>query len=633
MDQRFLDYYKQELLHVRERGREFAEENPKIAARLGLDSFEKDALCPDPYVERLLEGFAFLAARVQLKIDAQFPEFTQHMLEFVYPHYLAPTPSMMVVKIQPEPSCSEKGVAVARHTVLKSKLNPVERGEQTRCTYRTAHEVKLWPLEITEAQYESNPAAIPVLNQASAALPGFEAAIRLRLRTTGEFPPQFNQLNLDALPLFLSGSGDLPALLYENLLGNAVGVALSGKKAAQEAKEWHRLIPQKPQRMGFADDQALLPYGPRSFQGYRLLQEYFACPERFLFVALAGLGEAFKGSADHALDVYILLKKAQPKLAGVLNKSFFSMFCTPAINLFPLPRADHIELTGTQSEYQIIPDRTRMADFEVYAVERVTAHGAKGQEKEFLPFYSINAGHLHRVENAYYTIQRRKSLATAKQRRSLKPTGYDGTDAYLSLVDVSQAPYDSNEFRELRLKLWCTNRDLAHKKRSQFTEFSMEIEVKAESVQCVASPTDPKPSHAVASTAWRLLSHLSLNYLSLTDTEKGCETLRELMTLYSDPTDNVARKQIEGLQSVGAKNVVRRIDAIGPIVFGRGIEITVLFEESAFEGGSAFLFGAVLDQFFARYASLNTFTETVIKTDKRGEIMRWPIRTGQRHTL
>jgi type VI secretion system protein ImpG len=151
----------------------------------------------------------------------------------------------------------------------------------------------------------------------------------------------------------------------------------------------------------------------------------------------------------------------------------------------------------------------------------------------------------------------------------------------------------------------------------------------------LAGPTKPRPSSADGEMAWRLINHLSLNYLTLTDSSEteGAAALRELLALYADPNDATVRRQIEGVLSIGSKNVVRRVDAAGPIVFGRGLEIAVEFDESAFEGSGCFLLGAVLEQFFARYVSLNSFAETSIRTAERGEIMRWPLRIGQRHTI
>ena len=624
MDPRLLDYYNRELRHLREIGGEFAGEFPKIASRLALDSFE----CADPYVERLLEGFAFLAARIQLKIDAEFPRFTGHLLEFVYPHYLAPTPSMTVVQMQPDTSEAgrEEGFPVLRHTGLRSQIG---KGEQTACEYRTAHDVTLWPLEIVAAEYLS---ANAITNMGAPSLPGLKAGIRLRLRTTtGQ---AFNQISMDQLPIFLRGSGSLPAQLCEQFLANTLAVAVLPTK---KDDRWCEVITQRPVRMlGCEDHQALLPFGPRSFQGYRLLHEYFAFPERFLFVELSGLRKATRRCGDAEVDLIVMLDRQQPKLINALEPSQFALFCVPAINLFPR-RVDRIHLTQMEPEYHVIPDRTRPLDFEVFELTEVVGYGVnQHEERAFLPFYGSNSGYRHRDENAYYTIERRKRLLSAKQRRQGLRSSYVGSETYISLVDAREAPYAA-DLKQLGMQALCTNRDLPLHMPVGLgsTDFNLITGAPVKSIRCIAGPTRPRPSMAVGSTAWRLISHLSLNYLSLMDTDElhGAAALRELLTLYSDPNDDAVRKQIEGVLSTQTRNVVRRVDAVGPIVFGRGVEITVKFEESAFEGGGAFVLGAVLDQFFSRYASLNTFTETVVATADRGEIMRWPIRIGRRQTL
>ncbi len=625
VDPRLLDYYNRELRHLREIGGEFAGEFPKIASRLALDSFE----CADPYVERLLEGFAFLAARVQLKIDAEFPRFTSHLLEFAYPHYLAPTPSMAVVQFKPDTSEAslQDGLPVLRHTSLRSQIG---KGEQTACEYRTAQDITLWPLEIVVAEYLSSPNAITNLGAPS--LPGLKAGIRLRLRTTTGQP--FNQVAVDTLPIFLRGSGSLPVQLYEQFLANAFAVAVLPTK---KDDDWCEVITKSPIRMiGFEDSQAILPFGPRSFQGYRLLHEYFAFPERFLFVELTGLREAARRCETAELDLIIMLDRQQPKLINSLEPSQFALFCVPIINLFPR-RVDRIHLTQMEPEYHVIPDRTRPLDFEVYELTEVVGYGAnQSEERAFLPFYGSNSGYRHRAENAYYTIERRKRLLSAKQRRQGLRSSYVGSETYISLVDAMETPY-SGELKQLGLQSLCTNRDLPlHMPVGQgATDFDLVTGGTIRSIRCIAGPTRPRPSVAGGAATWRLISHLSLNYLSLMDTDRlqGAAALREMLTLYGDPNDDAVRKQIEGVLSTQTKNVVRRVDAVGPIVFGRGVEVTVKFEESAFEGGGAFLLGAVLDHFFARYASLNTFTETVITTADRGEIMRWPIRIGRRQTL
>ena len=211
-----------------------------------------------------------------------------------------------------------------------------------------------------------------------------------------------------------------------------------------------------------------------------------------------------------------------------------------------------------------------------------------------------------------------------------------GSEVYISIVDGNEAPHRSN-LRQLGVATLCTNRDLPlhmaiGRGRSDFT---LESGAPVVAAHCIAGPTKPKPSYAHGDTAWRLISHLSLNYLSLTDTDnvQGAAALRELLGLYADNNDAASIKQIEGVKSIRSKPVNGRIPTDGPITYGRGIEITVTCEDQAFEGTGIFMLGAVLDQFFSKFVSINSFTRTVIRSSDRGEIMRWPARVGIAHTL
>ena len=625
MDPRLLYYYNRELQHIREMGGEFAKEYPKIAGRLGLETFE----CADPYVERLIESFSFLAARVQLKVDAEFPEFTQHLLDIVYPHYLNPTPSMMVVQFQPDltESALADGFEIPKNSVLRSLLG---KGEQTVCEYRTAQTTTLWPLEILKAEYVTNTSSSVVLEPKR--LKEAKSAIRLRLRATAG--TTFNKIALDNLAIYLRGSDELPMSIYEQIFANSVGVLV---RPAKDNAGWHELLDKSCiKRKGFEDEEALLPYGPRSFHGYRLLHEYFAFPQRFMFFELAGLRKTFNRCEDKDIEILIFFNQLNRSLEEVVNEQNFALHCTPAVNLFP-KRADRIHLNNRDWEFHIVPDRTRPMDFEVHSVTEVTGIGTSAdQEQEFQPFYAANETVRHEEHRAYYTLHRVPRLLSEKQKRKGTRSSYIGSETYISLVDANEAPYRS-ELRQLAIKTLCTNRDLAlHVAIGKGkTDFTMETSAPVESVRCVAGPSAPKPSYAEKDNAWRIISHLSLNYISLinNDEKKGAAALRELLSLYGDLSEAHIRKQIEGVLSISTQSVTRRVPIPGPITFGRGLEITVTLDEAAFEGLGVFLLGAVLDEFFAKYVSINSFTETVIKTTERGEIMRWPVRIGLRHIL
>jgi type VI secretion system protein ImpG len=299
--------------------------------RLGLDGFD----CADPYVERLLEGFSFLAARVQLKIDAEFPRFTQHLSELVYPHLLAPTPSMAVVQLQPDLSnpALRKGFVVARGSAMRSVLG---KGDNTACEYRSGHDLTLWPLELVEARFFTHGGSQAGLNlQLPAAV---KAGIRLRLRSS----VPFSELPLERLCLHLRGADDMPVRIYEKMLGSVEGVLLTpvGRPAA-----WHSLLPKTTlQPLGFDERAALLPSGKRTFQGYRLLQEYFAFPQRFHFVELSGLQAGLRQCPDKEIEITILLNRADVQLEKTLDSSNFALHCTPVVNLFQR-RADRINVS------------------------------------------------------------------------------------------------------------------------------------------------------------------------------------------------------------------------------------------------------------------------------------------------
>lgn len=624
MDKRLLRYYNEELRHLRSTAGEFAKEFPKVAGRLSLDEFA----CADPYVERLLEGFAFLAARVQLKLDAEFPQFTQSILETVYPYYLSPVPSMAVVNFAFDPAGSglSKGFEIPRGTVLRSVIGS---DAITACEYRTGHGVTLWPVKIAKAEYVArdmsslNPPRLPV---------PAKAGIRIRLETNGDLV--FSGFDMDALTFFIRGAEDFPAKIYEQIIGHGKNVIVQPLK---KPFGWQHVLPSASiERVGFSDEEALLPTVARTFQGYRLLQEYFAFPQRFLFFRISGLRRCFKECDAGEVDIVILLDQEELTLEGRMDAGNLLLNCTPIINLFP-KRADIIHLSDKYTEFHVVPTRTRPTDYEVYQITGVTGYGVRSDEKQaFAPFYSASGFEETSGSGAYYTVNRMPRLMSGKEKKHGRRTGYGGSEVFLSIVDSTAAPYRS-DLRQLAVDTLCTNRDLPIQMglgRGK-TDFNLDISSPVESIRCVSGPSAPRASNAEGEISWRIINHLNLNYLSLVDglDGKGSAAIRDLFKLYCDPRDPRTKKQIEGLLSVGSRPVTRRIFDQGQIAFVRGIEVTLEFDEFAFEGSSVFLMGAVMNLFFSKYVSINSFTETVIRTRERGEIMRWPVNLGTRHIL
>ncbi len=276
-------------------------------------------------------------------------------------------------------------------------------------------------------------------------------------------------------------------------------------------------------------------------------------------------------------------------------------------------------------------------DFEVHEVTSVIGSGTEADsDQEFLPFYAANDLTQHLNHRAYFALHRVPRVLSSKQRRSGPRSSYIGSETNISLVDSAQAPYRS-DLKQLALEILCTNRDLPMTIPigKGDTDFTLPLGGPIKSVHCVAGPTQPQPQFAEGEAAWRLISHLSLNYLSLGDSDdsQGAAGLRELLSLYAGSGDTFTRRQVEGIRSVRAEPIIRRVPGGGPTAVARGLEVTITLDEAAFEGTGEFLIGAVLEQFFTKYVSINAFTETVVKTLDRGEVMRWPTRIGRRHQL
>jgi type VI secretion system protein ImpG len=387
--------------------------------------------------------------------------------------------------------------------------------------------------------------------------------------------------------------------------------------------------------VGFEDDEALLPLSLRSFQGYRLLQEYFALPQRYRFMALTGLASSLRRAGGGEVEIVILLGRGDPTLESVMDASNLQLFCTPAVNLFDKARIDRIHVSDSTYEFHVVADRTRPLDFEIYQVTDVVGHGAgDDSEQQFLPFYESTSRDV-KDQSAYFTTRRQLRVIPPDQRRRGR-SGYVGSEVFLSLVDSKQAPY-STDLRQLSIRALCTNRDLALQMPLGLgdTDFSLNVAAPVTAVRVISGPSRPFSPVADGAIAWRAISHLSLNYLSLVGAtpEQGAKALRDLLDLYATTTDVSARRQIEGILGINATRVVRRLPGRGPIAVGRGVQIAVEVDEMAFEGASAFLLGAVLDRYFARYVSINAVTETVLRSQSRGEINRWTPNWGTRPTL
>lgn len=630
MRDELLGYYERELIFLRRMGADFARKYPKIAARLLLDEEKIE----DPHVERMIEGFAFLTGRIGLKLDDELPEITEAFLNVLYPHYLAPIPSMAIAQFSfgsPNDKLTS-GQTLPAGARLNSR--PVDG---TPCKFKTAFDVNLLPIEVQSAALES-----PAPKDARGKLA--ESSIRISMRCFGDSnlhelkvgetdkPPEF-------LRFYLDGDPQLVFPLYEIIFNHASAVefrALETPLSGKTMKTMTNLRNKLPdpvifpaadviKQAGFAENEALLPYTKRSFAGYRLLTEYFSFPYKFLFFDLYGLDTVIGRKFGSHFDVLIHLKDITPPAAPVTADTF-RMGCSPIVNLFS-KMSDPIYLSQQKYEYQVLPDVHRQSTTEIYSVDDViTTDPRSNTTREFSPFYSLRHVYGDKVE---------KSFWYAVRRASQRPDD-EGTDVFMSLVDLNLDP-SVPPVEVLNVRATCTNRDLPAKLPfgGKDSDFEVEGAVVLSRVRCLTKPTETIRLPQRRSVQWRLISHLSLNYLSLVNGENGTpEALQEILQLYNYADSTVSRKQILGIKGIESRKVIRQIGGRIGAGFVRGLETTITFDEEQFVGSGMFLFACVLERFLALYTSLNSFNQLAIRTEQReGIIKRFPPRAGEQELL
>ncbi|MEP7300845.1 MAG: type VI secretion system baseplate subunit TssF [Caldimonas sp.] len=623
MDPRLLRYYNQELRYLRELGGEFAREFPKIAGRLGMEGME----VADPYVERLLEGCAFLAARVQLKQDAEFPQLAQRLIEMISPNLAAPIPSMLVARIVPanDPNLIN-GFRIARGSAL---IGPETAMSRTRCEFRTAHEVVLTPIRVAGAEYFLSAADLGLANLPLPERP--RSGVRLKLELPAGMA--FSQLKLGTLRFFIGGLPDVALRLHELIVGSSVGVlAGAAGRGADAGRQF--LAASQVRAAGFGDEEAMLPVTLRGLAGTRLMQEYFAFAQRFLFIDIGGLGAAFAKTAGNTFEIVILFNRYVAPLEGAVEPENFQLHCVPAINLFER-RADRLHLDEGATAYHLVPERTASLDYEVFDILSVRGFHDDTEEQTFLPLFAAPQAEPG-AERAYYSSVREPRLPSDRGKREGPRSGYVGTETFLSLVDSREQPY-RGALRQLAVQVRCTNRDLPLFLPTGQAQGELILNASApiEAIHITAGPSRPQSAMKEGGIAWRLLGLLSLNYLSLleSDPESGALTLREILTLFASGADVGLKRQIEGVRSVSVKPIVRRHPVAGPIAFSRGLEVRVTVDDLSFEGGSAVLLLSVLHQYFSRHVSMNSFVQTVLASMTRGDVMTWAPRLGARALL
>jgi type VI secretion system protein ImpG len=654
MNREFLDLYNRELQLLHEQAREFAEEYPGIAERLG--GLLNDRM--DPMVAGLLEGTAFLAARVQLKLKHEFAEFTQNLLEQLVPNYLAPTPSALLAKIVPnyaDPQLRE-GRPIPRASYIDATYR--ERDRNIACRYSLCSDVTLWPFDVTGAEYYVTPGALQALGVAV----GHDVLAGMRLSLTHRMAVRRDDEISDAeglkqpmmlfagcrttnLPIYFIGNEADAIALYEQIFADRISVHFRFLDEFGDPV----IVPAPAdcvEQVGFGEDETLFVNDPHIFRGFDYLREYFMFPRKFFGVNLVRLAEVMPRLTAKSIDVVFAFDEVNPRLSAAVQPGMFALYAAPAINLFE-KTTDRVVVKSNVHEYHVIPDRSRYLDYEPHRLLDVYAHYPGVRDKVPVhPLYSASLGGAAADQTLSYTVRRLPRRRTVEEKRYGGSSDYTGTDMFVSLFEPAGVEGDAG-VTELSVRALCSNRHLTdHLPVGESgADFRLLDDVTLD-VVCVAGPTPPREpvisQHRSRSelaytgaVSWRLINMLSLNHLGLIEggAGKNGQSLKEVLSMFADLADGATERKIRGVRSVDSQPVIRRLRQRTGSGVARGTEITVTLDDRAFEGSGVFLLGAVLDRFFPEYAAMNHFTQTVIRTLDRGEIMRWPARSGSRRQL
>jgi type VI secretion system protein ImpG len=601
MDELFAQY-ERELVTMRQLCREYAERYPKVAAKLQMGG----EACDDPHVERLIQSVALLCARVSKRLDDSYPQFTEALLNLLFPHYLRPFPSCAIVRFTSAAAGDVR--KVARGTLLESA--PV-RG--VHCMFQTAYDVALAPLSITSARFDA-----VIRAPAATRLP---AAVASSLSIEFDAKAPLSNLKIDSLRVYLDGDPSFCAAMRDALF---LGRALAYVQV--EGGPWMHAPTMPVAPAGFAEHDALIPFDARSHSAYRILAEYFAFPEKFNFVDIdLGALCAMVPAECKRLTLHLALSAVRPdsdqaRMLSGLSAQNLVLGCTPVVNLFKRPGVP-IAYSERTADYAVLAHPTHAAAFEVYSVDRVHMVQQCGKDFsmcEFRPFYSLRHGEGDGQTGRYWLLRHDETLAISSP----------GHEKAITLVDENREPLAA-EHTALSIDLTCTNRDLPCLLRCGAPRGDLFVPGAAQGgeIRFLRRPTRPYRLANGHGAHWRLISHLTLNHHSLV--QEGADGLHEMLSLYDLTQSAVSQRQIAGITSLEHVETTTWIRHKRGPSLAHGTQVRLTIDEEAFVGAGLHLFAQVIDRFFALYVQMNSFIELVIVSHHSGEeLFRCKPRSG-----
>lgn len=598
-----LTYYNRELSYLRKKGDDFAERYPKVAGRLRLDK----NVVEDPHVSRLIESFAFLSARIRRTLDDEYPQITESLMGVLYPDFYAPIPSMSILSVDLARDISQ-AVDVPRGDEFGLYLDNSER-----CLFQTALPVNVRPVRVVNAGYFALPAVAPTLDKDIQADQITASFVRLDLKP--QLEGNFFELDDDDLVFYLQGEQGQPYVLREFLLNKLVGVSVGSGNI--DAGGYESLAPDAVVEVGFSANEELLDYDGRTSDAHRLLMEYFLLPEKFLFVRVKGLSEQWKKHPE-ALSLYFFFDEADIELAHGISAETFRLFCSPVVNTF---KARTLTINGSdiadESLLQVKLGKGYRKD--IQRILNVEAYEPTGEKKPLEPFYSY---HRDTSPDQLYWILRRENSTWKEGDPS------PGTDTYISFVDRDGRPVGSRKNWSATAEVICTDRDLPS--RLPFGPDLPHVMLCSGGAglrpQCIKPPTAAIQPTLKADTMWELVTQLSLHHFSGDD---GLRVLKETLQLHNFNHSREATALIDGIEGINVQRATARVREGGRSYMCQGSEVELLCNEDQYAGNSLYLFGSVLQYFFASICTLNSYVQLSIRTTRHMRTQyEWQPRTG-----
>jgi type VI secretion system VasI/ImpG family protein len=589
-----LDYYRDNLNYLRGLSSEFAAEFPKIARRLLLSEFD----CEDPYIERLLEGTAFLAAKVEKKLDDGYYPFLESVLNSVAPNAVYPIPSGAVLELMVNMGDENirRGIVLKAGTVFDTTIP----GINTPCRFSCAEDSPLAPFSLNLAEYLPNVVSLGIKNAEA------ESALRLQFSAPGG-----TALSLtDTIQLFLNLSEADASLLLRLLAHDTVGVYIKNRDSGdyRALSEINFTIPMAAGENSFSHQIRL------NSRGLRILQNFLAYPDFFKFFSIRGLGAA-AGNTGAEADLVIVFSRREQALTGNIKTSSVRLNCVPVLNLFSR-RSDRVTIEKENYEFHLIPDRTAMRDYEVVAVKNIDFYNEKN-EPIFTAanFYDESAAGDKKRRN-FFSVRRRKKLV---ERYSTARSTYGGTEVFVAFSPLEEDAY------QFAADLLVTNRDLPLLLQAG-AEFSSPSTL-VQRANFMTTPT--RPLYPLADRGDRAdfarLSHIAFNLSACfwQEGDRSLEILRNMLRAYPLRPAEELDRMIHGIIGLNAGSDTFRFIRNGVVFYEWGWRLRLTLDENAYAGMGWYSFALIVAEILKSFTPINTFLEIHFNTLQSGNIAVW----------